>query len=420
MSELIDNRAYRLRMLKDVIRGLHRGGSPEAAKAKLKELVGHTDAAEIASMEQELIAEGTPVEEVRSMCDTHAQVLREIMAPPARPEWPPGHPADTLLRENEALRGPIGRMKAAVEQLRQLPPGAPPGPLQLAMRQASNDLMDVDKHYQRKENLLFARLEQHGITGPSKVMWAKDDEARQLLKRVARVLAQPDLSAQELLELADTTIEPALEAVEGMIFKEENILLPMALSTLSDEDWAAIWHDSPRYGWCLVEPREGYQPQAPADPAPPAEVPAERTLAFATGHLTLEQLQGIFSALPVDLTFVDADDRVRFFSESAKRVFVRSKTILGRKVQHCHPPGSVHVVEQILADFRTGRRDVAEFWIHFHGKFVHIRYFAVRGAGRQYLGTLEVTQDLTPLRALEGERRLLQDAPDPRADPVAR
>jgi DUF438 domain-containing protein len=129
---------------------------------------------------------------------------------------------------------------------------------------------------------------------------------------------------------------------------------------------------------------------------------------FPSGALDFDQLRGIFGVLPVDLTFVDADDRVRFFSEGPDRVFERSKAILGRKVQHCHPPKSVHIVEEIVSSFRDGRRDVAEFWIQLHGKFVHIRYFAVRDHDHTYLGTLEVTQDLTRLRELEGDRRLLQ------------
>jgi len=141
-------------------------------------------------------------------------------------------------------------------------------------------------------------------------------------------------------------------------------------------------------------------------------VPGGRAMRFPTGHLTLEQLQGIFSALPVDLTFVDADNRVAFFSEGASRVFARSRAILGREVQHCHPPRSVAVVEQILDDLRSGRHDVAEFWLEFHGRFVHVRYFAVRDEAKRYLGCLEVTQDATRLRALDGERRLPQyDAP---------
>ena len=143
-------------------------------------------------------------------------------------------------------------------------------------------------------------------------------------------------------------------------------------------------------------------------PGAPKPKAAKGALVFPTGSLGLDQLEAIFRTLPVDLTFVDADDRVRFFSEGPNRVFMRPKTVIGRKVQHCHPPGSVHVVEQIVGDFRAGRQNVAEFWIELHGKFVHIRYFAVRDEAGEYMGTLEVTQDLTKERALTGERRLVQ------------
>ena len=132
-----------------------------------------------------------------------------------------------------------------------------------------------------------------------------------------------------------------------------------------------------------------------------------------TGVLSLEQLKAVFAILPVDVTFVDAEDRVRFFSEGKNRVFERPKAILGRLVQHCHPPGSVDVVERILSDFRTGRQEVAEFWIDFKGRFAHIRYFALRDGKGTYLGTLEVTQDLTRERALTGERRLLEYESEP-------
>jgi len=213
-----------------------------------------------------------------------------------------------------------------------------------------------------------------------------------------------------VLKLADTTLEPALEAMESMIFKEEHVLWPMTLQAFDETDWARIWHDSPQYGWCLVEPREGYRPAEPRAGEGGGAGVSER-LVFPTGELSPDQLAGILNALPVDVTFVDAEDRVRYFSAGPERIFQRSKAILGRKVQHCHPPGSVHVVEKLLDDFRSGRQDSAQFWINFQGRFVHIRYFAVRDPQGRYLGTLEVTQDLTPLRALQGERRLLHDSP---------
>jgi DUF438 domain-containing protein len=386
------------------------------------------------------------------MCDLHSQVVRDILAEPASAPPPPGHPVDTFGRENEALAAQAASLRAALATL------APAGgdddrPVEAAQllecRRLFAGLMDVEKHYQRKEHLLFSCLERHGITGPSTVMWGKDDEARALLRELGAALAETSGSVGEWRLVARTVAEPALAAVEEMIFKEQRILLPMALQNLTETEWGEVFAQSPQFGYCLVDPREGYRPPAAASDVPEAATreAARGGVAFAlgpfaagsravpltvagsppparadslpetvgkglvvlpSGALSLEQLKVLFATLPVDVTFVDASDRVRFFSEGPKRVFPRPKAILGRLVQHCHPPGSVHVVEQILSDFRSGRQEVAEFWIDFKGRFAHIRYFALRDEQGVYLGTLEVTQDLTHERSLEGERRLLQ------------
>ena len=382
MSELIDNRAHRLRTLKGIIKELHAGQPSGTAKERLAQLVGETDYSEIVAMEQELMAEGMPVEEVQSMCDVHSQVVRESLVQLAPKPVPPGHPVDTFRRENEALREVIAEMRRT------------------PARETYNQLMDVEKHYQRKEHAFFPFLERHEITGPSKVMWAKDDEVRRLLATLGQALASGSP------ETAAGAAEAALSAVEEMMYKEDHILLPMCLDRFTEDEWGEIWASSPRYGWCLVEPQVGYQPPQAAV-RESLRLASTEAVQLPTGNLTIEQLIGIFATLPVDVTFVDADDRVAFFSEGPDRVFARSKAIIGRKVQHCHPPRSVDIVDRIVTDFREGRQNVAEFWITLGGKFVHIRYFAVRDAQSKYLGTLEVTQDLTKVRALEGERRLL-------------
>jgi DUF438 domain-containing protein len=406
VSELIDNRAHRLRTLKRIIHKLHAGEPAETVKAELATIVRETDYSDIVAMEQELIADGMPVEEVQCMCDLHSQVTREILVPSPPRVVPHGHPANTLRRENDALRVAILRMREAMAAINALPDDAPAGAGLLEWRQALNQLMDIDKHYARKENLFFSCLEKYGITGPSKVMWAKDDEVRNKLKTLATALAQTDVTTAEWKLVSDTIAAGAIAAVEEMFYKEENILLPMCFDAFTEEDWAVIWVSSPRYGWCLVEPLDEYRPpEKVLREAVP--IRSSDAVQLPTGNLTLEQLTALFKTLPVDLTFVDADDRVAFFSEGPDRVFARSKAIIGRKVHHCHPPKSVNVVDRILEDFRSGRQNVAEFWINFHGRFVHIRYFAVREAG-QYVGCLEVTQDLTKLRALDGERRLLE------------
>jgi uncharacterized protein len=407
MTEVLDNRAHRIRTLKRIIKHLHAGGSPDEVRAALKEMVRQTDYSEIFAMEQELLAEGMPVEEIRSMCDLHSQVTRDVMVDPPARGVPPGHPVDTFRRENEAVRETVAGMRSVLAQVGVLPEGPLPEAQVLAFRQRLNELHDLDKHYQRKEHALFSCLERHGITGPSKVMWAKDDEVRALLKALGAALETRPATVGAWKREVAPAAAAALDAVEEMIHKEEKILLPMALDTLTEDEWAEIWASSPQYGWCLVEPREGYQPPAAVRGEGLSLAPSDAVM-LPTGNLTLQQLTAVFSALPVDLTFVDAEDRVKFFSEGPDRVFARSRAILGRKVQHCHPPRSVSTVDQILEDFRAGRQDVAEFWLDFRGRFVHVRYFALRDAGGAYLGTLEVTQDVTAIRALEGERRLLQ------------
>ena len=411
MSELIDNRAHRISVLKEIIQHLHAGAAPELVKERLREIVGQTDATEIMAMEQQLMAEGMPVEQVRSMCDLHSQVTRDVLvqlAPSSNLQ--PGHPIDTFRRENSALQQVIVTMRGIWAEVAAPEGAADAKEVVLRLRQSANELMDLDKHYQRKEHALFSCLERHGIAGPSKVMWSKDDEVRNLLKQMNQGAHDCGATAAKVREFFAQYAQPALAAVEEMIFKEENILFPMSLQTLTENEWAEIWSASPQYGWCLVEPRSGYAPPL-TSAATTGGVPKDGTIMMPTGHVSVEQLTAVLSTLPLDLTFVDAEDRVAFFSEGPDRIFARSKAIIGRKVQHCHPPRSEDTVNEILEDFRSGRQNVAEFWINFQGKFVHIRYFAVRNAQGKYLGTVELTQDLAPLRKLSGERRLLAYEP---------
>ena len=398
MSELINNREHRVATLKQIVLDLHAGADMASVKRRMKELVGQCDAGEIAAMEQQLIADGIQVHQIMGMCDLHREAVSEVLAPDRTP-LPPGHPADVLHQENAALT-------VHVQELRRLltaaaASGADPA-MQFGLRQAFNLLMDLDKHYQRKEHCFFSMLERHGIDGPSKVMWGKDDEVRAALKEFAAALA---------LDGAWGRITPAgmraCELVEAMIRREEDILIPMCLSVLTADDWGRIHADSPQYGWCLVEPRRGWQPPTAVPGPEGTPLPASAGVDLATGVLTAQQLIALFRHLPVDITFVDHEDRVRFFSEGPARVFARTPVIIGRLVQHCHPPKSVDIVDHILLDFRSGRQTKAEFWIDFKGRFVHIQYVALRDEDGGYLGCLEVTQDATHVRSLMGERRLL-------------
>ncbi|MBI2438784.1 MAG: DUF438 domain-containing protein, partial [Lentisphaerae bacterium] len=206
-------------------------------------------------------------------------------------------------------------------------------------------------------------------------------------------------------------LKPLLDEVEGMIFKEEQILFPTAIEKLAPDEWVEILKESEQVGYVFIEPPgataqliQELKRNLIAEP----EIKDSQIL-FPTGSLGLRDLMCLLNALPVDITFVDRNDTVSYFSDNANRVFLRTKSVIGRKVQNCHPPQSLEKVEKILNDFRAGTRDVAEFWINYRGRFLHIRYFAVRDGYKQYLGTLEVTQDLTAIRQLAGEKRLLDE-----------
>jgi DUF438 domain-containing protein len=271
-------------------------------------------------------------------------------------------------------------------------------------------LAQVDIHFKKKENLLFPRIEKKGITAPPKVMWGVDDEIRALVKD-ARLSVDGDPA-----KLIREKVDLAVERIREMIYKEENILLPMILEKLDEEEWKSIARESKEFGYCLLDkvPQWSALVEAAAStaavdgtPARRAHSPALGTLVMPSGSLMPKEIVKILDTLPLDMTFVDKDDKVKYFSQGKDRVFERTVSILGRDVANCHPPQSVHVVEKILDSFKNGEKDHEDFWIRMGPKFVYIRYYAVRSDSGEYLGTLEVTQDIGPIKALEGEKRLM-------------
>jgi len=409
MSELIDNAAKRKELLKHMILQLHKGEAPDAVRKQLIRIMGQVPYNEVVEVEQELIEEGLPQEEVLKLCDIHTAALEGAIDQSGAVTAPPGHPVHTFLEENKALRWEIEKIGKLLDELGNLAEDAPAGEIMTGLRGKFHNLMDVEKHYLRKENLLFPFLEKHGITGPPTVMWGKHDETREMLKAADEALAEGgSLTGGEALAVAELLFRPAMEAVSGMIMKEEEILFPMTLDTLDDGEWYEIDRQSLEVGFCLYDPQESWKPEG-IEEAPVAETGTGK-IQFPSGSFTLPELTTLLNTIPFDMTFVDKDDTVRFFTQGQERIFGRSRAILGRKVQHCHPPSSVHIVEKILEDFHAGREEHCRFWITLGGRFIIIEYFAMRGADGEYLGTLEVSQDLTGKRALEGEQRLLSYA----------
>jgi DUF438 domain-containing protein len=406
VSKNIDNSTFRKAKLKELILKLHTGESQDSVQQELIQTLGTIPYGEVVEVEQELLEEGLPPEEVLKLCDVHSAVLEGNVDLSASKSIPDGHPVDVLIQENKALTAVLAEANAHLSTLDEIDE-AEVQATTLELTALFNQLIDVDKHYQRKEYLLFPYLEQTGVTGPPKVMWGKHDEIRDLLKGSLEVLKTPGITKEELLASAEIVLQPAVKGVADMIVKEEEILFPMLMDALSDADWYEIEKQSLEFGYCLYDPpKEWVPPGMEAASLDELQQQAGR-IQLPTGSFSAEDLLAILNTLPVDITFVDSEDKVKYFSQSRDRIFQRSRAILNRDVRHCHPPASAHIVDKILEDFKSGRQTRAPFWINLHGRMIHIEYFALRNDGGEYLGTLEVSQDLTGYRALEGEQRIL-------------
>ncbi|MGG2016415.1 DUF438 domain-containing protein [Bacillus sp. S10(2024)] len=408
MSEIINNREQesinqfeRQAILKEIIKNLHNGKSVEEVKAQFEEAVGNITVAEISKLEQALMEEeGIPVEEVQRLCSVHTAIFKgsiEEIHRSEKPEDQAGHPVHTFKLENKKI-DKLVNFKLQLHYERFEKEDSEENIYKLI--EDLNLLLDVDKHYSRKENLLFPYLETYGIYGPTQVMWGIDDVIRNAIKDVKQALTNYNGDKKTVLDGVYFVIREVTE----MIFKEENILFPMALQTLTEDEWIKIAHESDEIGYCLTGPASVWKPERKAVQE---QAMSEGFIRLETGILSLKQLDMMLNHLPVDITYIDQDDVVRYFSHGKERIFARTKAIIGRTVQNCHPPKSVHVVEKLLEDFKSGNKDCEDFWIKFKDKYVYIRYFAIRSEDGEYMGTLEFTQNITPIQEIQGEKRIL-------------
>ncbi|NCC47982.1 MAG: DUF438 domain-containing protein [Clostridia bacterium] len=419
MSELINNQARRQEQLRQLIQQLHDGVPFETVRQSFEETFGSVSTTEITALEQALIRDGLPVAEIQRLCDVHASVFKGSIEEIHRPQDPselPGHPVYTFRQENTRLTALIeDRINRQLASFSEQPSKA----LQEKLLADLDQLLTIDRHYRRKENLLFPYLEKHDITAPPQVMWGVDDEIRAMLKEARSALA--DWQEGQPVDATAITIRAALEKTTEMIFKEENILFPMSLDELTNDEWRQIAEDSDEIGYTLIRSALSYPDKAirtmfgeqergrPVQEAPQESLKSEGVVQLPSGVFSLTELTAMLNALPFDITFVDKDDVVKYFSQGSDRIFERTRSIIGRKVINCHPPASMHVVEEILADFKAGKREHADFWIKMGPRYVLIRYFAVRDPQGEFLGTLEVTQDIAPIQAIDGEKRLLDE-----------
>ena len=361
---------------------------------------------EVVEVEQELMAEGLPEEEVMNLCDAHSAVLEGRVDLSALKVVADGHPVDVFRKENVEIRKVTNAIFALISEISQGADVVEADKL-LKLRGLFNNLFDVDKHYQRKEYLLFPYLEKLEITGPPKVMWGKHDEIRELIKGSIEVLQTTEITKEEFQATSEILLKLAARIADEMITKEEEILFPMALDNLTERDWYEISRQSLEIGFCLYDPIVEWKPEWAEEQSINQSQKSGSNIQLPSGSFSAEEIMAILNTLPVDMTFVDKDDKVKYFSQSAERIFQRNRAILNRDVRHCHPPASAHIVDKILDDFKSGRQSRAPFWINIGGKMIYIEYFALRNEKGEYLGTLEVSHNVTPYRELEGEQRIL-------------
>jgi len=324
--------------------------------------------------------------------------LSEFLNSEASPyigQLPDGHPVRVYLEENLLIRN-------LMRQLQHINIEKEP----LLYRETFEKLAKVDLHFTRKENQLFPYLEKYGWTSPSQGMWTFHDQIREQIKYTRQAIEGEDIDS--LLN----NINHLFRFLEQIISVEEGRLFPRAMGMLSQEEWMEFKEGDREIGWMFDYTPTPYPPDSYIHPSQDTQ---KRKLPFGIedkthydeGYLTPEQVNSIFRILPVDITYVNEDDQVVFYNRGEDRVFPRSAGIIGREVKFCHPPKSVDQVIKILEEFKAGRQDLAEFWINFKGRFIHIQYFAVRDKDRTYRGVIEMSQDVTHVRELEGEKRLL-------------
>ena len=373
-EEIPENRKEQL---KSYLRRLGDGEDLETVRADFAKNFATVEASEIMSAEQELLKEGTPLAEVQQLCDVHSALFHgatteEMIADAenntqmATLSTVKGHPLYTFVKENEALSALITQFKAEKS------------------KDILSEIRGLSIHYAKKGDLLYPHLKvKYDISGPSNVMWTVDDEIRDELSKLVQANTH-DAGWNERLE----TI---LKRAEEMIYKEQNILLPICATNFTEEEWIRIYYDSKDYAPCFGVSNEVWE-TAEANP-PQKTMDFNHEIVMPGGHLTLEQLTALLNTIPLEITVVDANNMNCFFNEGPK-VFKRPHMAIDRDVFSCHPPKVEVIVKSIIEEFREGVRDSVPIWMEKEGKTMLVTYMALRDQNKNYLGTVELVQDM--------------------------
>ena len=375
-------------LIKEILKKINNGMTLEDAKREIVSKVGSIESKELFEIEQDLINEGISPDEIKRFCNLHAMLFEGIFENQISNPQHPSHPINILKMENREIEKRTRIIKDAIKNNDFK-----------TIKETLEQLLLIKLHYDKKEQILFPYLEKQNFWGPSKVMWGKDNEIKELIRKAVE-------NFKEDQQYIEKYLIPAVDEIEGMIFKEENILFPTLLEKISHSDWVEIFKQMLNTEFFFIQPpKEIFETKDIIKKNKKAEF-RDGYIEFPTGKLTLEEIRCILNTLPIDITFIDKNEIVKYFSDSENRIFLRTPSVIGREVKNCHPPQSLKAVEKVITDLRDGLKQSHDFWIRIKGRMIYIRYFAVRDEFSNFLGILEVTQDITEIKKIEGEKRL--------------
>jgi len=374
----------------------------DEAKELLHSNMTHVTAQEFTLAEQYLQEYGISDELLADRIEVVFELFKDLLTSDDL-NLPPGHPIHTYIAEVKAIRKLLAKIKVTLEGKF----------IKNVWLEIYEQLDRINTHFVRKQNQLYPLLEKKGFDKPSGVMWTLENDIRDLIKRAYSLLSKDDIE-----EFANLQAD-VIESIEDMMVKEMEILYPTSMDLISDDEFIYMRQGDDEIGYCLINQPPLYKDKIENnnDSGLMKDLSTllskyglskdNNVLDVSQGKLTLEQINLIFKHLSVDLSYVDEDDLVKFYSDTKHRVFPRSPGVIGREVKNCHPKESVHMVEEIVRAFKAGQQDQAEFWLEIGDKFIYIIYSAVRDEYGNYRGILEMMQDITRLRQLEGSQRLL-------------
>lgn len=403
MSELINNSKDKLQHLVDYAIGILDGEGGAELYRKYESILKEVTPRDVITVVDELVKTNEEMDDIKRTTNKILNIFYKTIESFGRFKPEQGSFIYYLMEENREMDKRMKSFRANIKKVF----GEKDTKAELIKRRDEiraelHDLLEYEKHYVKKENILFPYIEKYFPDYRCvSVMWSMHDDARESIKTLLDNLDREE----PLVNVFNMNIGKLYYSVLPVIFREEYILYPIAARAIKPEDWDEMLVQSQEEGFAFIETPDINSAKSAKEKE--NEKQNSNLVDLGTGVLSADEIIRIFNHLPVDITFVDENDEVKYFSTPKDRIFGRSKAIIGRKVQNCHPHESVHIVNEIVDSFKSGRKDVESFWISFKDKFLLIQYFAVRDEQGNYKGVIEVSQDVSDIRKLEGEKRLL-------------